>query len=45
VQAAEDLFGHGWFKSFCTLNKYGVNTVIALMEIVILSSIRHQEVS
>jgi hypothetical protein len=41
---AEDLFGHGWFKPFCALNKHGVNTLIALIEIVILSSIKRQEV-
>jgi hypothetical protein len=44
-QTADDLFGHGWFKAFCTLNKYGINTLIALIEIVVLSSIKRQEVS
>jgi len=43
-QTAEDLFGNGWFKPFCTLNKYGINNMIALIEIVILSSIKRQEV-
>jgi hypothetical protein len=41
---AEDLFGHGWFKPFCALNKHGVNTLISLIEIIILNSIKRQEV-
>lgn len=37
-----DLFGPDWFKPFVTLNKYVVNSIIALIEVVFLSSIRRQ---
>lgn len=41
---AEDLFGQGLFKPFVILNKFGINSLIALIEILALSSIKRQEV-
>lgn len=39
-----DLFGQGWFVAFVALNKFGINSVIALIENLMLNSIKRQEV-
>jgi hypothetical protein len=41
----DDVFGHGWFRAFLIINAFGVNSLIALIEVLSLSSIRRQEVS
>lgn len=43
--AADELFEHGWYRTFYILNKYGVNNAISLIEVIFLSSIRRQTVS
>jgi hypothetical protein len=41
----DDVFGHGWFRTFLTINTFVINSLIALIEVLFLSSIRRQEVS
>jgi len=38
----EHLFGNGWFKPYCIINLFAVNSLIATIEVVFLSSIRRQ---
>lgn len=40
----KDVFHNGWFQTFCILNAYGINTIIALIEVLALNSIRRMEV-
>ncbi|KAH8130553.1 hypothetical protein FP744_10003857 [Trichoderma asperellum] len=35
-----DIFGQGWFKSFCILNLYGIMAIIMIIEILFLNSIK-----
>ncbi|PTB43626.1 hypothetical protein M441DRAFT_135928 [Trichoderma asperellum CBS 433.97] len=35
-----DIFGQGWFKSFCILNLYGITAIIMIIEILFLNSIK-----
>ncbi|KAL3420937.1 hypothetical protein PVAG01_07382 [Phlyctema vagabunda] len=37
-----ELFTHGWYRGFWVLNKYAINSLLALVEVVALSSIRRQ---
>lgn len=42
---AQDIFYPDWLKKFTTASLYGINSVIALVEVLYLSSIRRQTVS
>ncbi|KAH8895834.1 hypothetical protein GQ53DRAFT_854040 [Thozetella sp. PMI_491] len=37
-----DFFGDGWFKPFCIINQWGITTLIAMIEILGLNSIKRQ---
>lgn len=41
----DDVFGHGWFRDFLIVNAFGINSLVALVEVLCLSSIRRPEVS
>lgn len=41
----DEFLGRGWLQVFVTVNAFGINSVIALIEILFLSSIRRQKVS
>lgn len=41
----DEIFGHGWLVRFFVLNKYAVNSIIALFEIFFFSSIKRADVS
>jgi len=42
VDHPHEIFKHGWIKGFYYVNKYGVNSLLALIEVFFLSSIRQQ---
>ncbi|RFU77251.1 hypothetical protein TARUN_4974 [Trichoderma arundinaceum] len=40
AESVSDLFGEGWFKAFVIINLYGIASVIMVIEILYLNSIR-----
>jgi hypothetical protein len=45
IVAVADIFKHGWLKAFTVMTVFGANSLIALIEVFFLSSIRRQNVS
>ena len=40
----DEIFGHGWLREFFVFNKFGINCLIALMEVFAFSSIKRADV-